>query len=81
MTPALDRKFVQLVRYVGAIPISYLMFLHELYAIWNAVFWDMTPFGSCKIRRFGGTYRNVAIEARCEEIVTEECCLLGCFAV
>jgi hypothetical protein len=23
----------------------------------NAVFWDITPCGSCKIRRFGGTYR------------------------
>jgi hypothetical protein len=22
----------------------------------NAVFWDMTPCGSCKIRSFGGTY-------------------------
>jgi hypothetical protein len=21
----------------------------------NAVFWDVTPFGSCKDRRFGGT--------------------------
>jgi hypothetical protein len=23
----------------------------------NAVFWDVTPCGSCKNRRFGGTYR------------------------
>jgi hypothetical protein len=23
----------------------------------NAVFWDMTPCGSCKNRRSGGTYR------------------------
>jgi hypothetical protein len=23
----------------------------------NGVFWDVTPFGSCKNRRFGGTYR------------------------
>jgi hypothetical protein len=23
----------------------------------NAVFWDVTPRGSCKNRRFGGTYR------------------------
>jgi hypothetical protein len=23
----------------------------------NAVFWDVTPCGSCNIRRFGGTYR------------------------
>jgi hypothetical protein len=23
----------------------------------NAVFWDVTPYGSCKNRLFGGTYR------------------------
>jgi hypothetical protein len=23
----------------------------------NGVFWDVTPCGSCKNRRFGGTYR------------------------
>jgi hypothetical protein len=23
----------------------------------NAVFWDVTPHGCCKNRRFGGTYR------------------------
>jgi hypothetical protein len=23
----------------------------------NTVFWDVTPCGSCKNRRFGGTYR------------------------
>jgi hypothetical protein len=23
----------------------------------NGVFWDVRPCGSCKIRRFGGTYR------------------------
>jgi hypothetical protein len=23
----------------------------------NAVFWDMTPYGSYNVRRFGGTYR------------------------
>jgi hypothetical protein len=23
----------------------------------NGVFWDVTPCGSCKIRRFGGTFR------------------------
>jgi hypothetical protein len=23
----------------------------------NVVFWDFTPCGSCKNRRFGGTYR------------------------
>jgi hypothetical protein len=23
----------------------------------NSVFWDVTPRGSCKKRRFGGTYR------------------------
>jgi hypothetical protein len=23
----------------------------------NGVFWDVTPFGSCKNRRFGGTWR------------------------
>jgi hypothetical protein len=23
----------------------------------NAVFWDATPYGSCKNRRFGGKYR------------------------
>jgi hypothetical protein len=23
----------------------------------NVVFWDVTPYGSCKNRRFGGTYR------------------------
>jgi hypothetical protein len=23
----------------------------------NGVFWDVTPYGSCKNRRFGGTYR------------------------
>jgi hypothetical protein len=23
----------------------------------NAVFWDVTPCGSCKNKRFGGTYR------------------------
>jgi hypothetical protein len=23
----------------------------------NAVFWDVTPCGSCKNRRLGGTYR------------------------
>jgi hypothetical protein len=22
----------------------------------NAVFWDVTPYGSCKNRRFAGTY-------------------------
>jgi hypothetical protein len=26
-------------------------------AMKNAVFWDVTPCGSCKSRRFGGTYR------------------------
>jgi hypothetical protein len=26
-------------------------------AVMNAVFWDVTPCGSCKERRFGGTYR------------------------
>jgi hypothetical protein len=25
----------------------------------NAVFWDITPCGSCKNRRFGGTYRLI----------------------
>jgi hypothetical protein len=25
----------------------------------NAVFWDETPCGSCKNRRFGGKYRSV----------------------
>jgi hypothetical protein len=25
----------------------------------NAVFWDITPCGSCKNSRFGGTYRLV----------------------
>jgi hypothetical protein len=24
----------------------------------NDVFWDVTPYGSCKSRRFGGTYRH-----------------------
>jgi hypothetical protein len=24
----------------------------------NAVFWDVRPCGSCKDRRFGGTYRH-----------------------
>jgi hypothetical protein len=23
----------------------------------KGVFWDVTPFGSCKNRRFGGTWR------------------------
>jgi hypothetical protein len=23
----------------------------------NAIFWDVTPCGSCRKRRFGGTYR------------------------
>jgi hypothetical protein len=23
----------------------------------NGVFWDVTPYGSCNYRRFGGTYR------------------------
>jgi hypothetical protein len=22
----------------------------------NAIFWDITPYGSCKNQRFGGTY-------------------------
>jgi hypothetical protein len=25
----------------------------------NDVFWDVTPCGSCKNRRFGGTYRRL----------------------
>jgi hypothetical protein len=25
----------------------------------DAVFWDVTPCGSCKNRRFGGTYRRL----------------------
>jgi hypothetical protein len=25
----------------------------------NAVFWNVTPYGSCKNRRFGGMYRGV----------------------
>jgi hypothetical protein len=52
----------------------------------NGVFWDVTPCGSCKNRRFGGTYRfhhqgdknqrtrNLAVtrnEARCEEISSQ----------
>jgi hypothetical protein len=27
-------------------------------AIRNAVFWDVTPCGTCKKRRFGGTYKT-----------------------
>jgi hypothetical protein len=26
----------------------------------NGVFWDVTPCGSCKNRRFGGTYQYLA---------------------
>jgi hypothetical protein len=25
----------------------------------NTVFWDVTPCGSCKSRRFGGTYPSI----------------------
>jgi hypothetical protein len=34
----------------------------------NGVFWDVTPCGSCKNRRFGGTKRLLHQDARCEEI-------------
>jgi hypothetical protein len=27
------------------------------FGVKNAVFWDVTPHGSCKNRRFGGNYR------------------------
>jgi hypothetical protein len=45
----------------------------------NGVFWDVTPCGSCKDRRFGGTWRllhqqeqhklQLATDVRCEEII------------
>jgi hypothetical protein len=38
----------------------------------NGVFWDVTPCGSCKNRRFGGTWRLLhqgdKTDVRCEEI-------------
>jgi hypothetical protein len=53
----------------------------------NGVFWDVTPCGSCKKRRFGGTWRllhqgdkigelgttqlQLATDVRCEEIPSE----------
>jgi hypothetical protein len=32
-------------------------FLHKQIDMRNGVFWNVTPCGSCKNRRFGGTYR------------------------
>jgi hypothetical protein len=28
----------------------------------NAIFWDVTPCGCCKDRRFGGTYTSIMVE-------------------
>jgi hypothetical protein len=42
---------------------SHLKALNPMYAnsydeaVKNGVFWDVTPCGSCKNRRFGGTWR------------------------
>jgi hypothetical protein len=35
----------------------------------NAVFWDVTPCGSCKNRRFGGTY-HIIMTTRIGELET-----------
>jgi Rieske Fe-S protein len=57
----------------------------------NAVFWDVTPRGSCKNQRFGGTYRlhhqgerisEVGITLRFEVFTAVTICRhLGCYAV
>jgi hypothetical protein len=51
----------------------------------NSVFWDVTPCGSCKNRRFGGTYR---LHQQCDKnrwtrnnVNYEEWRLLRCYAV
>jgi hypothetical protein len=36
----------------------------------NAVFWDVTPCGSCKNQRFGGTYRSIIRVTRISELGT-----------
>jgi hypothetical protein len=36
----------------------------------NGVFWDVTPCGSCKNRRFGGTYASVVVVTRIGELGT-----------
>jgi hypothetical protein len=36
----------------------------------NAAFWDVTPYGSCYIRRFGGMYRLIFKVERIRELVT-----------
>jgi hypothetical protein len=51
----------QTTHYVTATEPSRLMLckieVFTVMTIKNAVFWDVTPRGSCKSRRFGGTYR------------------------
>jgi hypothetical protein len=46
----------------------------------NAIFWDVTPCGSCESRRFGGTYRP-NYEAEKNKRARNNVRLLGCGAV
>jgi hypothetical protein len=35
----------------------------------NGVFWDVTPCGSCKNRRFGGTWQPTQAAKKCQDLV------------
>jgi hypothetical protein len=53
-------------------------------AVKNAIFWDVTPCGSCKNRRFGGTYRlhhQGDKNRRARNVSSKQCHLQGCYAV
>jgi hypothetical protein len=51
----------------------------------NGVFWDVTPCDSCKNRHFGGMYylhhQGEMNQRARNNVISEEWCLLGCYAV
>jgi hypothetical protein len=53
---ALVRTDVSEERVASIIRVKRLRELVNCASIENGVFWDVTPCGSCKNRRFGGTY-------------------------
>jgi hypothetical protein len=40
------------------------------------IFWEMTPCGSYKNRRFGGSYRSIFRVHECEQVTERSCKLL-----
>jgi hypothetical protein len=55
--PETDQYSSHSTSYLYRIHLSLRFYVLAAVTMKNAVFWYITPFGSCKNRRFGGAYR------------------------